>query len=127
MNISNYLKNALANAALRGQAFTPPPVVRLHLYTSDPTVNDTGQEMSGRGYTPMQVVFGAPVEGQCPNTLDINFPAATSDWPPITHAGIRDTQMPSNLLFFGPLDQTLDVPNAVSMEFKAGDVVVGFE
>ena len=108
MNMSNYLAAALLNRIFRGQAMTFPTNVYVALYTSDPTKNDTGQEVTGGGYARQQVIFSAPVEENgkqvIRNSADVVFPIATADWGTVTHAGIRDAATGGNLLYFGPLN-----------------------
>jgi len=106
--MSNYLAAALLNRVFRGQPMTFPSTIYIALYTSDPTKNDTGTEVSGGGYVRQQVVFGAPTEEDgrqvIRNTADVVFPIATADWGTVTHAGIRDAATGGNLLYFGPLN-----------------------
>ena len=80
-NLSTYLKNQLVNAALRGQAYTPPTHIYLALYTSDPTADDLGTEVSGNGYARQQVAYAAPTAGVSVNSTDVTFPQAVGDTP----------------------------------------------
>ena len=51
MDFSNYLANATINATTRGVPYAPPVKVWVALYTTDPTKDDTGLEVSGSGGT----------------------------------------------------------------------------
>lgn len=102
---SIYWKKASINAALRGVSFTAPPKVYIALYTSNPTDADTGQEVTGGGYSRQQVIFGEPVvtdrRAGVQNTADVSFPIATADQGMVTHIGIRDAPTGGNLLYHG--------------------------
>lgn len=122
MNMSNYLADKLLNQAFRNTAYTPPTKVYLALYTSNPTAADTGQEVSGGGYTRKEVALGSPTSenytiyddktGQqvtvskrtIKNSVDIIMPTASADWGQVTHLGIRDAATGGNLLYFGALE-----------------------
>lgn len=81
--------------------------VYLALYTTNPTPNDTGQEVSGGGYVRKAITFTAPTaEGgkqTIKNTAEIQFPVAESDWGTITHIGIRTAATGGDLISFAPL------------------------
>lgn len=122
MNMSNYLSSALLNQVFRNQTYTKPTKVFIALYTSNPTAADTGQEVTGGGYSRQEVAFGAPTSenyqqyhpstGQqvtvskrtIKNSADIVMPTASADWGQVTHIGIRDAATGGNLLYFGALD-----------------------
>jgi len=126
MNMSNYLAAALLNRIFRGQAMTFPTNVYVALYTSDPTKNDTGQEVTGGGYARQQVVFSAPVEEDgkqvIRNIADVVFPVAEADWGTVTHVGIRDAATGGNLLYFGPLNVPRTILTGDRMRFLTGSI-----
>jgi len=126
MNMSNYLAAALLNRIFRGQAMTFPTNVYVALYTSDPTKNDTGQEVTGGGYARQQVIFSAPVEENgkqvIRNIADVVFPIATDDWGTVTHVGIRDAATGGNLLYFGPLNVPRTILSGDRMRFLTGAI-----
>lgn len=97
---STYLINNLLNVALRATAYTTPTTVYVALYTSNPTIADTGTEVTGGSYARQAVTFAAPSAGAVANSAALTFtnmPAAT-----ITHIGIRDALTLGNLLHFAP-------------------------
>lgn len=108
MNVSNYLANALLNQVFRNTAWTRPTTIYVALYTTNPTAADTGQEVSGGGYTRLPIVFGPPaIEGGKPtikNIADIAFAIATASWGTLSHIGLRDAVTGGNLLYFGALE-----------------------
>ena len=101
--LSTYLKNKLINGVLRNTQYTVPTKVYLALYSSDPTVADSGAELSGGNYARIEVAFDAPTLGVTQNTSDLTFPTATSEWVTATHFGIKDALTSGNLLYFGEL------------------------
>lgn len=126
MNMSNYLAVALLNGVFRGQPYTFPTTVYVALYTSDPTKNDTGQEVTGGGYARTSVVFGEPVlengKQVIRNSADVVFPVAEADWGTVTHVGIRDAVTGGNLLYFGPLNVPRTILSGDRMRFLAGSI-----
>lgn len=126
MNMSNYLAAALLNGVFRGQPYTFPTTVYVALYTSDPTKNDTGQEVTGGGYARQQVIFSAPVEENgkqvIRNSADVVFPIATDDWGTVTHVGIRDAATGGNLLYFGPLNVPRTILTGDRARFLTGQL-----
>ncbi|MGF6356170.1 hypothetical protein ABIE27_004085 [Paenibacillus sp. 4624] len=128
MNLSNYLANALLNHVLRNTPYTRPTSIYVALYTTNPTPADTGQEVSGGGYTRLQVVFGPPaVEGGKPtvkNTADIAFAIASASWGTVSHIGLRDSATGGNLLYFGALDSPRSILENDVFKFLTGSLAV---
>lgn len=124
--MSNYLAAALLNQVFRGQPVSFPSTVYVALYTSNPTKDDTGQEVTGGGYARQIVVFGDPVEegGQMVirNAADVVFPMADSDWGTITHVGIRDAATDGNLLYYGALSVPRTILSGDRVRFLAGAI-----
>lgn len=94
-------------AAILNQEFRTDPVY-LALYTSNPTANDTGTEVSGGGYARQPIMFSTPsLEGgkqTIKNSAKVEFPVAEGDWGTITHVGIRDAATGGNLIAFAALE-----------------------
>lgn len=120
MNLSNYLRNALISGTVRGVTFTAPSTVYIALYTSDPTVNDVGTEVSGGSYARVAATFSVPSGGASQNSALISFPQATLNWGTITHIGIRDASSGGNLLWFGALSAARIVNNGGIFQIQAG-------
>lgn len=87
---SAYLRDKILNHVLRNVTYAPPSAVYACLYTSDPTIEDKGQEVKGGGYARTAVTFGAPSNGVSSNSADVIFPVATADWGTIGYVGIKD-------------------------------------
>jgi hypothetical protein len=102
MSLSAYLQNKLLNHAFGGAAYPQPAAIYLALYSTDPTVNDVGTELSGSGYA--RVAINGTVTGNVfTMTANFEFPAATAAWAPIGWVGIRDALTGGNLLGSTPL------------------------
>ncbi|WP_426251392.1 phage tail fiber protein [Paenibacillus pabuli] len=142
MNISKYLATKQLNVSARGEKFTFPDRLYVALYTSDPTWNDTGQEVSGGGYA-RQVIFFAdpaqiavqefhPVTGvlssiqkmAIKSAADVAFAVASANWGTVTHFGLRDAVTGGNLYYFGTLETPRSILNNDIFKFLTGQVEI---
>lgn len=125
---SNYWKTACLNAALRGIAFTPPSRLYIALYVSDPTDADTGQEITGGGYSRVEVTFSQPVinnrRAVTSNTADVAFPIATGDQGVASFIGIRDAATGGNLIYHGAVTKPRMILENDLIRFLAGQLVI---
>jgi hypothetical protein len=103
MDFSNYLADALIDATVRKTTYTTPTQAYVALYTSDPTKDNTGTEVTGVTYTRLAVTMDAPTDGVTQNTNEMEWAIATTVWGTITHVGIMDTAVAGNLLYFAEL------------------------
>ena len=106
MDFSNYLANATINATTRGVPYAPPVKVYVSLYTTDPTKDDTGLEVSGSGgtYSREELKLGMPFDGVSTNENLMQWNTATTDWGVITHVAIHDSETGGNMLYYTPLE-----------------------
>lgn len=113
--MSTYLANALINATLRNVSYSSTPTVYLALYTTDPTVSDTGVEVSGNNYARKAITFSAASNKATANSGIITFNVATGSWGTVTHWGIKDALTSGNLLYFGELTEPriIDAGNTI--------------
>lgn len=125
--MSNYLETAILNAVLRGIPYSTPPTVYVALYTTDPTDEDIGVEVSGEGYVRQPVTFGEPSDGVVSNTEDILFPVASANWGTITHVGIRDAETGGNLLFHSALEMPKTIEIGDQLKIPAGQLVISLD
>lgn len=99
-NKSAYLANKVIDHVLGNAAYTMPGQVYLALYTSDPTVDNTGTEVTGGSYARQALdMTRTSTDGEADNDSTINFndlPAASIGW-----WGILDAATSGNLLYFG--------------------------
>jgi hypothetical protein len=138
---TNYLKNALFNAAYRNSAYTPPTTVYLAAYSVKPALDGSGgTELTGGsapGYARVAVTFGAPTAGAGDNSAQIDLPANSSgsNWPEIVAWGICDALTVGNILnvefFIAPNTRTpftavasTEIFTAPGHTFANGDKVV---
>ena len=104
---SNYLENALQDVIFNGgslSGITP----FLALYTSNPSDDDSGTEVSGTAYARVDISTSFPnasgTSGVLQNDADIVFATAgAGGWGTITHIGGFDASSGGNLLVYGAL------------------------
>ena len=103
MDFSNYLANKLISATVRKLAYTTPAQPYVALYTTDPTKDNTGTEVSGVTYYRLPVTMKNPVAGFSENENEMEWAIATTVWGTITHVGIMDAEVGGNLMYFAEL------------------------
>ena len=114
-------------AEILNNEFRSGPVY-LALYTSNPTANDTGTEVSGGGYARQPITFSAPAleDGKqtIKNSAKVEFPVAEGDWGTITHVGIRDADTGGNLIAFAALasPRTIQTGDRFVIDLNSGVV-----
>jgi len=104
MDFSNYLADKLIDATVRNIPYDTPEDVFIALYTTDPTKEDIGSEVSEASYNRQEIEMSVPVEGKSENSAQIDFSEATSNWGMVTHIGIRDQAYDGNLLYFTAIE-----------------------
>ena len=120
---STYLKQAVIKAALGEATFPSISNVYLALYTTNPTVDDTGTEVSGGSYARQLLSFATAVNGaKTSNTSETfsSMPAST-----VTHWGIRDASSGGNLLYWGAFDLPIQLNAGNNLTINSGDIVIG--
>jgi len=120
--MSTYLRKAVINAALRGQAFPAIAGEYLALFTGDPTADGSGPEVStiDTGYIRQAVSFAAPVTGVTEEAVDndaaVTFPKATGNQGNLSYWGVFDAVAGGNLLYYGELvDPTTGDPTITTV------------
>lgn len=116
------MQNALLNAVLRNTTYTSPGTVWVALYTSNPTVSDTGTEVTGGSYARVSIAFNAPSGGAVTNSADVNItgmPATT-----VSYIGIRNASTAGNLLFFGAVGAPKTTNANDTYTIRAGDLTI---
>lgn len=119
---SAYLRSKVVKHNTGKAAFTMPSSVYLALYTSDPTIDDTGTEVTGGSYARQLLSFGTESGGTiASNTSETftNMPAST-----VTHWGLRDAATGGNLLYFGAFEIGIVVAAAASFPINSGDIQI---
>ena len=100
-------------------AFTMPATPYLALYTTDPTVANSGTEVSGGSYAREAITF---TDGD--NDSEITFTEATGSWGTVTHFGILDAVSAGNLLYFGAVDSAQAVASGNVARFAVGQISI---
>ena len=123
---SDYLENNLGDHVLGIASYTSPSNIYLALFTDDPTDADTGTEVSGGGYSRLDVTgkFNAFSGGSSQNNADLAFPTATVDWGTVTHAAIYDASTGGNLLLHASVSTSKTINSGDTAEFKSGNITV---
>lgn len=128
-SMSDYLENRLVDHVFRGVAYTAPAGLYVALFTAAPSDTGGGTEVSGSGYTRVNLAPSttnwastggattttnpsAGTTGTTSNNSAITFPTPSGSWGTITHVGIFDASTAGNLLFWGALSASLSVTGA---------------
>ena len=109
MDFSNDLANKLINATVRKVAYTTPAQAYVALYTSDPTKENTGIEVSAPTYYRMALTMGTPADGFSENISEMEWAVATTVWGTITHIGVMDAEVLGNLMYFTELVEAKNI------------------
>lgn len=125
--ISDYLENALINATLRNTTYTSPATVYIGLFTTDPTDDGSGTEVSGGSYARTSATFAAPSNGSSATNADVQFPQATGNWGTVTHFGIFDASTSGNLLYHGALTASKTIETGDVFKIASGNLTVTLE
>lgn len=121
---SSYIRDKVLDKVVNNTDFTPPTSLYLALFTSDPTVAGTGDEVSGGSYARQSVSFNASSSGTVDNDGAVSFtglPAAT-----ITHYGVFDASTSGNLIFFGELPAAISANSGDEVNIADGGIDLTF-
>jgi hypothetical protein len=122
--ISDYLENALINATLRNTGYSSPATVYVALFTTDPTDDGSGTEVTGGSYARVAATFGAPSNGASSTSADVQFAQATVNWGTVTHFGIYDAATSGNLLYHGQLTVSKTIDTGDIFKIPSGQLTV---
>lgn len=118
---SAYLRSKMVKLVTNQQAFSAPANLYLAIYSSDPTINNTGTEAAGGSYARQQLSFAAEANGTAfSNTSEVMTMPAGS-W---THWGILDAASGGNLLYFGAFDIPITTAAGGTIPINAGDISI---
>ena len=116
------LDTALLNATLLGNTFTGNTTMFMSLYSTAPTGNTAGTEVSGNGYSRQTAVFTVANNVA---TLSGNVVFTASGGPfTATAAGIMDAPSAGNLLYFNTLPTGKTVTNGYTLTFVSGNTTI---
>lgn len=119
---SAFLRSAVIKHDLGITAFTMPAGCYLALYTVDPTINDTGTEVTGGSYARQSLAgkWGTESGGAISSNASVTFtnlPACS-----IVAWGIRSALTGGNLLYTAPFDLTIVKNAGDSLVIASGDI-----
>lgn len=130
MAISTYLADALLDHITGEAAYTAPTTINVHLYTSDPGVDDSGNEVSDTvddtAYAEQAVTFAAAATREAASDSTVTFPAvvygsggAAFD---VTHVALKDQA--GNLLVYEALATAKEQVAGDVFQYDAGDLIM---
>lgn len=124
MPMSMYTRNKVLNLVFKGQAFTPPTAVYMALFTTNPTENGTGTEVSGGGYARQTVTLATSTAGTISSTSDVLFPIATAAYGTVTHVAFFDALTGGNMLYYEAVVTPKSYAIGDQPKFASGDITV---
>jgi hypothetical protein len=125
---SNYLENAVLNWLFNQTPMTLSSVY-VALYTSAPSDNGGGTEVSGNNYARAEVAttntnFLPATNGTIKNALTINFNVPSGNWGTVTHIGLFDSATGGNLLMWAPLQQSRVVTTGSTVNINQNQLTI---
>lgn len=120
---TNYLEDKVIGHLFGGTAYNAPTTWYVGLQTASPSDSAGGTEVSGGAYARQSVAWTVTSGGiaQASNTAALTFPAATTDWGTVTHAGVYDAASGGNLVAYEQLTKT-DFTTANPKTVNTGDI-----
>jgi hypothetical protein len=121
MSFSNYLETKVLEHTFSNTAYTSPSTVYVGLFTSSPSEDGSGTEVSGGSYARQSGAF--TTSGNTATTsAAIEFPTATASWGTITHIGIYDASSAGNLLAYAALTASKAIASGDVFRIPTGDI-----
>lgn len=97
MSLTNYGENKLLDLLRVSGTFY------VGLFTSAPSENGGGTEISAGGYARQKVTFGAASDGRMSNSVALEYPTATVDWGTAVGWGLFDAATGGNMVWYGEI------------------------
>lgn len=125
---SNYLKAKVINHVLSLEAFTEPSSVFVALYTTAPTDDTLGVEVTGNGYARQEITatnfaVATVTLPQASNQQDITFPTATGgNWGTVVAFALLDAVTSGNMLLWSNLTTSKQVDDGDTVIFRTGQL-----
>ena len=120
--LSNYLENKLLDHVLRNVSYTSPTTVYVGLYTSDPSDDNSGTEVSGGSYARQILSVTTASGGIVTSSADVTFPQATGSWGTVSHIGLLDSLTSGNLLMHTPLTTSRLIESGDILKISTGNL-----
>ena len=118
MPITKKFAQRLIRTIFAKQDLTLSNNLEIALYTSAPTLDGGGTEVTGGGYRRVSIERSgdsfehvlATARSYTSNKVKIKFPAATADWGTVTHFGLHSVESGTdNLLAYGELSEAKNI------------------
>lgn len=122
-NSSYTLDTALLNATLLGNTFTGNATQYMSLYSTTPTGNTGGTEITGNGYSRQTAAFTV-ANNVATLSGNVVFTASGGAWTSVVAAGVMDAPSAGNLLYFNTLPTAKSISNGYSLTFVSGNVTI---
>jgi hypothetical protein len=121
MSFSNYLETKVLAHTFSNTAYTSPSTVYVGLFTSSPSEDGSGTEVSGGSYARQSGAFTTS-NNTATTSAAIEFATATASWGTITHIGIYDASSAGNLLAYAALTASKAIASGDVFRIPAGDI-----
>lgn len=121
MPFSPDLRGKLMQAVFSKGSYTGPDKFYAALFSGDPVT--TGKEVSGGGYTRMEVPL--TVNGTtATNSAKVLWQPATTDWGNVNYVAIYDSEAAGNMLATAVLSQPLTILTDTSARISPGALTI---
>lgn len=134
--ITTYFLKCISEDIFKHQEMsTIPYEFYLALSSTEPAIDGTGvtEPTTDTGYARAKIdnsilIFGeADDNATVSNHTRIHFPESIKPWPGMTHYAIFDDETDGNLLIYGKLDRTMDVPIKTMISIPIGTLKISTE
>lgn len=125
MDMTDYMKDVVGDHLLRDQAFSPPSIFYLALFTSATDDTGGGTEATGGGYARQEVTLTPFVNGVSTNVDELMFTSLAAD--DYTHAALMDALTGGNMWMHDELPDPETVANGGGILVEAGSLTVTFQ
>lgn len=122
--MSDYLENEILDHILSVGSFTMPANIYIGLSTGSFADDNSGTELSGSGYTRIEITFAAASSASAASNATVTFPTATGSWGAISHYGIFDASTSGNLLVHGVFAAPKTIGSGDVLRVNSGDLTV---
>lgn len=127
MSKSTSVRNAVLDAILGASQTLSAGTLYLALYTTAPTEDGGGVEVSGGSYARVSVTndntnWPAAAGGSKANGQPFTFPTPTAPWGTVVAWGLHDHPTNDSLTLWGLLDDETVVDTGDPVAFAAGDL-----
>jgi hypothetical protein len=123
---SDHLAHALLDHLLGTAAYSPPTI---HVALSSTAIDDDGSGATepGDGYARVTHGDWIVAGGAAGNDGAVAFPAATDDWPTLSHLALFDASSGGNLLVHAPLTRSVAVLQGDAVQFADAALTVALD